>query len=113
MYATYYFRHDSALGSDPIRSITAQCRGDTALGDLVLAVEALSVDAEQHLDAACLLLPYRLTLSKESDKKALYNRFALRSPGRNSTTLEWAACWLIQTLRAGISLLLENCARTP
>src|SRR5262249_10573104 len=32
-------------------SVTAQGGGDAALGDLVLAVEALGKDAEQHLDA--------------------------------------------------------------
>src|SRR5215813_10409194 len=34
--------------SDPV---TTQGGSDTALGDLVLAVEALGIDAEQHLDA--------------------------------------------------------------
>src|SRR6266704_2608520 len=38
----------AAASSD---SITAQCGSDTALGDLVLAVEAFGIDAEQHLDA--------------------------------------------------------------
>src|SRR5215831_13359013 len=32
-------------------SVTAQGGGDAALGDLVLPVEALGIDAEQHLDA--------------------------------------------------------------
>src|SRR6266568_8499840 len=38
----------AAASSD---SITAQCGSDTAHGDLVLAVEALGIDTEQHLDA--------------------------------------------------------------
>src|SRR5260370_38126440 len=38
----------AAASSD---SVTPQGGGDPAPGDLVLAVEALGIDAEQHLDA--------------------------------------------------------------
>jgi hypothetical protein len=49
--APHSFRLLTALSTAaPSESVTAQCGSDTALGDLVLAVEALGIDAEQHLD---------------------------------------------------------------
>jgi len=44
-------RHESDFGNTSSDSVAAQGGGCAALGDLILAVEALGINAEQHLDA--------------------------------------------------------------